>query len=261
MTRAVLAALCVLCLYRADAANLDGEAPTVFITGSNRGLGLEFARQYAGQGWNVIATCRNPADATELQDLARDNERVVIYQLDVTRDEQVSQVASAVGDQPIDVLLNNAGIYGNLQGQTWGTLDFEEGLKVFDVNSLGGLRVSQALMDNVLASQQKKIISLGGGMGTQTIGSMFGGHYFMKMSKAAHLIAMGTLQTEFKKQGVLITMISPGRVDTQLMRDSGWTGKSIPAEVSAAGVIERIALLDEATAGRLINMEGQATPW
>jgi NAD(P)-dependent dehydrogenase (short-subunit alcohol dehydrogenase family) len=98
-------------------------------------------------------------------------------------------------------------------------------------------------------------------MGTQSIGSAFGGHYFMKMSKAAHLMAMGVMQTELKDTGIKIVMISPGRVDTQLMRDSGWTGASISAEESAAKVIACIASLAPHMNGRLIMYDGTVLPW
>ncbi len=145
--------------------------------------------------------------------------------------------------------------------QTLGNFDYEELKHVFDVNTIGSLRVSEAFLDNVVASDQKKIISLGGGMGTQTIGSMFGGHYFIKMSKAAHLMAMGVLQKDMKDSGIIVTMISPGRVDTQLMQDSGWTGSSITAEESAGYVIERIDLIDADVAGKLIIYNGKVVPW
>lgn len=242
-------------------ADFQADRPTVLITGSNKGLGLEFARQYGALGWNVIATCRTPAEAADLQSLAAANDQVAIEKLDVTLDADVAAVAAKYEDQPIDVLLNNAGIYGTLEKQTLGSFDFEELKRVFDVNTIGGLRVAAAFLDNVLASDQKKIVSLGGGMGTQTIGPMFPGHYFMKMSKAAHLSAMGTLQAEVRDQGAIITMISPGRVDTQLMRDSGWTGPSISAEDSAAQVIARIEVLDASVRGRLIMTNGTVIPW
>jgi len=234
---------------------------TILITGSNRGLGLEFSRQYAAAGWNVIATCRNPQTAEELQTLAGQYNQVVVEKMDVTSDRDVETLATKYKNQPIDVLLNNAGIYGTLEKQTLGTFDFEELKRVFDVNTIGSLRVSAAFLDNVAASEQKKIISLRGGMGTPTIGSMFGGHYFMKMSKAAHLSAMGTLQTDVDDTGIIITMISPGRVDTQLMRDSGWTGKSISAEKSAGLVISLIARLEPEMKGRLVMYNGMIIPW
>jgi NAD(P)-dependent dehydrogenase (short-subunit alcohol dehydrogenase family) len=242
-------------------AGFDAGRPTVLITGANRGLGLEFARQYAAKGWNVIASCRRPEQAEELITLAAEFDRVEVERLDVTSDAQVGALAEKYAGQAIDVLLNNAGIYGTLDKQTLGAFDFEELKTVLDVNAIGSLRVSEAFLDNVVASEQKKVISLGGGMGTQSIGPLFGGHYFVKMSKSAHLMAMGVLQKDMRDSGIIVTMISPGRVDTQLMRDSGWTGRSISAEESAAHVIERIALLDESMRGKLITYDGKVIPW
>jgi len=239
----------------------DQGQPTVLITGSNRGLGLEFARKYAELGWNVIATCRRPEAAIALQALAARFDRVAIETLDVTAGDDVRRVAHAYADQPIDVLLNNAGIYGDLYKQTLGNFDYEELKRVLDVNTIGSLRMSEAFLDNVRAGQQKKIVSLGGGMGTPTIGSMFGGHYFMKMSKAAHISAMGTLQKDLKGTGIIVTMISPGRVDTQMLEDSGYTGKSISAEESAGLVIEMIARLEPGMGGRVILYNGRTIPW
>jgi len=259
--------LTILCLFLLNSYSVEAETaldpidPTVLITGSNRGLGLEFSRQYAAAGWNVIATCRNPKKAKELQLLAEEYNQVAVEKMDVTSQPEVDFVADTYHDQPIDVLLNNAGIYGTLEKQALGTFDFEELKRVFDVNTIGSLRVSAAFIGNVIASDQKKIISLGGGMGTLTIGSMFGGHYFMKMSKAAHLSAMGTLQADLDDTGIIVTMISPGRVDTQLMRDSGWTGKSISAEKSAGLVIALIARLEPEMKGRLVMYNGTIIPW
>lgn len=235
--------------------------PTVLVTGANRGLGLAFTEQYAARNWNVIATCRDVAGAGDLRELAHRYPALSIETLDVTRDDQLAALASRYAGQPVDVLLNNAGIYGNLQRQALGNLDFDEGRRVFDVNTLGALRVSQAFLSQVAASQEKKIISLGGGLGAMSIGSQFGGHYFMKMSKAAHLMSMGILQTEMRDRGIIVAMISPGRVDTQLMRDSGWTGAVLSPADSARLVMARIDALEPAMHGRLITCDGQIVPW
>ena len=235
--------------------------PTVLITGANRGLGLAFAEHYAARGWNVLATCRDVAAADDLRLLADRYPALHIETLDVTRDDEVAALAARYAAQPVDVLLNNAGIYGNLSHQSLGTMDFDEARRVFDVNALGALRLSQAFLPQVSASHQKKIISLGGGLGAQSIGSLFGGHYFMKMSKAAHLMAMGILQTETRERGIIVVMISPGRVDTRLMRDSGWTGASLSPADSARRVIARIETLEPAMHGRLITYDGTLVPW
>ncbi len=253
--------LLLLPLLQVHAADFVKSQPTVLITGSNRGLGLEFARQYAAADWNVIATCRNPRKASELKQLANMYTQVAVEKLDVTSDRHVQKVAAKYRDQQIDVLMNNAGIYGTLEKQTLGSFDFEELKRVFDVNTIGSLRVTEAFLANVRSSKQKKIISLGGGMGTQSIGRLFGGHYFMKMSKAAHLSAMGSLYADLKDTGIMIVMISPGRVDTQLMRDSGWTGPSIEADKSAELVIGLIENLQPEMNGRLILYNGNIVPW
>ena len=265
MKKLFLTWLCVFLLTTSSFVPAEAvfipESPTVLITGSNRGLGLEFSRQYAAAGWNVIATCRNPEQAEELKILLKQYKQVAVEKMDVTSDGEVEVLATKYKNQPIDVLLNNAGIYGTLEKQTLGAFDFEELKRVFDVNTIGSLRVSAAFLGNVAISKQKKIISLGGGMGTPTIGGMFGGHYFMKMSKAAHLSAMGTLQADVDDKNIIVTMISPGRVDTQLMRDSGWTGKSISAEKSAGLVISLIAKLEPEMKGRLVMYNGMIIPW
>jgi NAD(P)-dependent dehydrogenase (short-subunit alcohol dehydrogenase family) len=246
------------------AATLSPDRPTVFITGSNRGLGLEFARQYAARDWNVIATCRNPGQADELRALARGRTNVAIERLDVTDDRQIRAIAKKYRGQPIDVLLNNAGIWGSLDKQTFGKLDFAEQQRVYEVNALGPLRVTQALIENVAASREKKIIGLGGGMALRgTVLFAGGGHYWYRMSRAANLISMVILHTEVKDRGIIITFIVPGFVDTQMLKDSGWpdTAPRISPAESARLVIDRIAALDASAAGKLINYDGTLIHW
>lgn len=259
-----LLALLMLGLLNPTLAELNSDAPTVFITGSNRGLGLEFARQYAALGWNVIATCRNPADADELQELAKTNPRVIIDQLDVTQQSQIERVANKFAGQPIDVLLNNAGIWGGLDEQTFGQLDYDAHWQVYDVNALGPLRVTEALLPNIDAGNQKKIIGLGGGMGTRrTVERAPGGHYWYRMSRAANLISMAILQQEVQKRGIIVAFISPGKVDTQMLADSGWPESfpSLSPKESAGYVIEQIADLTPEAGGELINYDGQIIGW
>jgi NAD(P)-dependent dehydrogenase (short-subunit alcohol dehydrogenase family) len=239
-------------------------ASTVFVTGTNRGLGLEFARQYAARGWNVIATARQPDDSVELQALAAEFPQVALDTLDVTVQADVQRVAKRFEDQPIDVLINNAGIWGDLDAQTFGQLDYDAYQWIYEVNAIGPLRVTEALLPNVLASDQKKIIILGGGMGTRaTVEKAPGGHYWYRMSRAANLISMAIVQRETKKRGVIVGIISPGKVDTQMLKDSGWPDNfaRISAKDSAGFVIEQIALLTPENGGELINYDGKVIGW
>jgi NAD(P)-dependent dehydrogenase (short-subunit alcohol dehydrogenase family) len=243
---------------------LQADAPTVFVTGSNRGLGLEFARQYAAKGWNVIATARRPEASAELQTLAAEYPQVALDTLDVTVQADVERVAERFRDQPVDVLINNAGIWGDLDAQTFGQLDYDAYKWIYEVNALGPLRVTEALLANVEASKQKKIITLGGGMGTRnTVEQAPGGHYWYRMSRAANLISMAIVQRETRKRGVIVGIISPGKVDTQMLKDSGWPEhfKKISPRDSAALVIEQIALLTPEQGGELINYDGKVIGW
>ncbi len=256
---------CVSTGGAATQVRLQADAPTVFITGSSRGLGLEFARQYAAMGWNVIATARRPGDSAGLKDLAaRYPGKVALDTLDVTVKTDVDRVAARFADQPVDVLIHSAGIWGDLDAQTFGTLDYTAYQWIYDVNAVGPLRVTEALMSNIQASKQKKIIILGGGMGTRkTIQGAPGGHYWYRMARAANLISMAIVQRETKQRGVIVGIISPGKVDTQMLKDSGWPAhfKKISAKDSAGFVIEQIALLTPDKGGELINYDGKVIGW
>ncbi len=242
----------------------QSDAPTVFIAGSNRGLGLEFTRQYAAKGWNVIATARRPGDSAELQALVAEFPQLALDTLDVTVQADVERVARRFKDQPIDVLIHSAGIWGDLGAQTFGQLDYDAYKWIYEVNAIGPLRVTEALLANVAASKQKKIIVLGGGMGTRTtVEQGPGGHYWYRMSRAANLISMATVQRETRKRGVIVGIISPGKVDTQMLRDSGWPDNfaRISAKDSAGFVIEQIALLTPEKGGEMINYDGKIIGW
>ena len=244
---------------------LQPDASTVFISGSSRGLGLEFARQYAAKGWNVIATARRPDAAAGLQELVTQYpNQVALDTLDVTVQADVDRVAARFRNQPIDVLIHSAGIWGDLDAQSFGTLDYDAYQWIYDVNAIGPLRVTEALLANVEASEQKKIVILGGGMGTRnTVESAPGGHYWYRMARAANLISMAIVQRETKKRGVIVGIISPGKVDTQMLKDSGWPAhfKKISAKDSAGLVIEQIALLTPELGGELINYDGKVIGW
>ena len=159
------------------------QMPTVLITGANRGIGFEFARQYLADGWQVYAACRDPTSASELRQLAEDSgERLRILAMDVTDARSVKAAAELAGE-PIDLLLNNAGV-GGARNQTIGSIDYDAWAKVLDVNTMGPLRVSEAFVEHVAQSDRKLIVTLTSGMGS-IADNTSGGSIAYRSSKAA----------------------------------------------------------------------------
>jgi NAD(P)-dependent dehydrogenase (short-subunit alcohol dehydrogenase family) len=176
------------------------QAATVLITGADRGLGLEFARQYAARGDTVIATCRHPEEAAELQALAAAKKTIVLEKLDLTNDAGVRSLATKYHGKPIDVLINNAGILGDRDGQMLGTFSRKGFHDVMDVNAFGPLLVSEAFRDNVVASKEKKIVAVTSGRMASISGAVDlpKRPYYYRMSKAAMNMGMQALGADLK---------------------------------------------------------------
>ena len=254
-------ASCLLAVPAGLLAAFDPDAPTVFITGSNRGIGLELARQYAAAGWNVLATCRNPANASELKTIAGDNDRVAVETLDVTKQDQIDALANKYQDQPIDVLLNNAAILGAVPDQAFGSLDLDVLRQVQDVNVLGPLAIAEAFVDHVAASKQKKIVTMTSGLGSMTLTQRSGRFYAYRISKAGANMAMRALRADLRSRGIAVGLISPGMVDTDMLSASGYRGPSLTPAESVAGLIDVIDKLSVDDDGLIVNYDGQVLPW
>jgi NAD(P)-dependent dehydrogenase (short-subunit alcohol dehydrogenase family) len=249
----------------AESPPTKGAVPVVLITGSNRGIGLALAQVYAEHGWNVIATCRDPSKAAELNALAAANTKVRVESLDVVSESSLEALASRLHGQPIDVLINNAGILGDPAAEDPLRFDAKSFSEVMDVNGFGPLSVSAALLENVAASQQKKIVTLTSRSGS--IGSLGAAHdnYYYRMSKAAVNMGMRLLQNDVRNRGILVGLISPGPVDTDMnrtYRHNAPAGAGILSpRQSATAVQALIGKLDPATSGRFLEYDGSENPW
>jgi NAD(P)-dependent dehydrogenase (short-subunit alcohol dehydrogenase family) len=196
-------------------ASAESGAPTILITGSNASHGLAFAEEYAALGWNVIATCRTPAKADRLNALAEKYPNVVVEELDIVDVDELNALVEKYQGVPIDVLMNNAAINSFRFGPNFfGKIDYDWFEEILKVNIIGQVRVSEAFLDNVKASKQKKIISMtstGGSIGELEI--PIAPAY--RASKAGLNMAMRAYALHLKRRGVIVGIIAPGTVDTE----------------------------------------------
>jgi NAD(P)-dependent dehydrogenase (short-subunit alcohol dehydrogenase family) len=225
--------------------------PTVLITGANRGIGLELARQYAADGWSVIATCRALKDAGELKKIKGEMQ---IEVLEVSDQKQVKALAKKLKDVAIDVLLNNAGMLTGYEA--FGKTDTESWLQTLHVNTVAPLQIAEAFIEQVARSDQKKIVSITSGMGSIGRGPD-GGAYAYRSSKAALNMVMATAANDLKSRKVSVAVISPGWVKT----DMGGPSASITPKTSADGIRKVIAKLGTKTSGHFFNYSGEEIPW
>ena len=246
------------------AAEIDPDAPTVLITGSNLGIGLEFTRQYAALGWNVIATCRRPGDADELAELAARHANITIEQLDILRHDMIDALAKKYRKQPIDVLLNNAGFFGDMlqmRGSFFTKLDYGLWDLYVRTNAIGPLKMAEAFFDSVKISEQKKIMTVSSQQGS--IEDSYGpGSFFYRGSKAALNMFMHTLSDQAKvtKSGVLIGLFSPGLIIDDRTRNLPLPGKE-ERPISVTGMIGIIENFTPEMTGGFYKYSGETVPW
>ncbi len=251
-------------------------AQTVLITGANSGIGLEFAKQYAARGWTVIATHRRSAPPKSLTDLASEYRNVRIEKLDVTDMDGASRLAKKLADVPIDVLINNAGVYndrtrcraddekcpGDWSVESFGKLDFPLLDSIMAVNIKGPLIVSQAFYPNVKASRLKKIVAISSSNGTLTGEAQpRPGAIFYRMSKAALNREMQIVAASTRRDGVTVVMLNPGPTLTehqeylrgyQGMLETSFTVRDM------IGTLDKVTIHDS---GRFLRYDGATEPW
>ncbi len=230
---------------------------TVLITGASRGIGLEFAHGYAARGWNVIATCRQPETAESLQNLARRQQNFVIEKLDVLDHARIDFLAKQYEGSPIDLLINNAGISGGFENQVFGSINYANYEAVLATNFIAPLKMAEAFIDHVAQSEWKKIINISSM--PSSIGLTSGGQYIDRPSKASLNMVMRTLAMDVAKRGIIVGLVAPGLVDTDLTRELDFP--KISTEESVGAVIDLIEAFSIETSGTLIQNTGEELPW
>lgn len=228
--------------------------PSVLVTGANRGLGLEFAKQYAESRYRVFATARDPERAHELQALARSTGHITIHALEATQQASVDAFARALAAEPIDLLINNAGVMGPTH-QTLGKLDYEGFAHTLLVNTLGPLRLCEALIENVARSERKLMIAITSGMGS--IADSSGGSYAYRASKAALNMTFHNLALDLKPRGIIAFVINPGWVQT----DMGGSRAPLTPSASIAAMRKVFDAIRPEQSGAFMNYKGNTYPW
>ncbi len=244
-------------------AQTAADAPTILITGSNRGIGLEFTRQYAMKGWQVIATCRQPDAAVALKQLKAQYPNIEIEQLDVLDYGLVDALAAKYDGQPIDILLNNAAITGGMKNQIFGDLQYETFERVLRTNVIGPLKMAEAFFEHVANSDRKMIVNI-----TSEAGSIAtvrkGGAYFYRPSKAALNMAMKLLSVEAADRGIIVGLINPDMVATDMLEgaDPATSSRLIyTPEESVTDMVRVITNLTPDQSGLFLSRSGEELPW
>ena len=218
---------------------------TAVITGANRGIGLALAEQLQQKGWDIIAVCRTESE--EIENIAS----MVISGIDVTDQEQMHQVKAIIGDQQIDLLINNAGL---LRDEVLGEINYDTMREQFEINALAPLMVTETLLPNMV--EGSKIANITSRMGSIADNDS-GGRYGYRASKAAFNAIGKSLAEDLKTRGIAVAQLHPGWVKTRMVDFNGL----ITVEESAQGLIERIEELDLSTSGGFWHTNGEALPW
>ena len=228
----------------------------VLITGANRGIGLEFVRQYAAGGWEVFAACRNPDAAKELATLAKSSgSQLTVLGMDVTDGKSLRSAQRQLGNEAIDLLINNAGVSG-VPGQRTGHIDYENWARVLEVNTMGPLRVIEAFLDHIARSERRLVVTITSGMGSLSDNTS-GGSIAYRTSKAAVNMAVRSVAFELAPRGIICVVVNPGWVKTRM----GGAGAPLPVKDSVAAMRRLFDRLQPGDSGKFFNYDGVERPW
>ncbi|MFO1119456.1 MAG: SDR family oxidoreductase [Rhodospirillales bacterium] len=226
--------------------------PTCLVTGASRGLGLEFVKQYAAEGWRVIATCRRPEQAPALTALQGD---VRIEPLDVTDFARIETLGRRLDGLPIDLVINNAGIYGP-RVTRYDSVDYAAWPEVLRVNVMAPLKVTAVLAPNLAASGLRIAVGISSLMGSIEDNTS-GGSYIYRSSKAALHAVTRSLAIDLRSKKIIVCVLNPGWVRT----DMGGSAAMLDPFESVAGMRDVIARLTLRESGHFFNYDGTELPW
>lgn len=230
---------------------------TTLITGANRGIGLELCRQYAADGWQVLACSRHPEKSDALSRLvARYPERMRVQPLDVADHAQIEKLARELADASIDLLINNAGIYPDCDKKGFSHTDYAEWAEAFRINSMAPLKMAESFTAQVSRSELKTIVTISSMMGSIADNGS-GGNYLYRSSKAAANMVMKSLAIDLKQSGITAVILHPGWVKT----DMGGPNAMITTEQSVSGMRRVIGSLTISDSGRFLDYSGREIPW
>jgi NAD(P)-dependent dehydrogenase (short-subunit alcohol dehydrogenase family) len=226
---------------------------TVMITGANRGIGLEYVKQYALDGWHVIACCRHLARAEALQALTKQYSQVRVYELDVGDFDQIESLAEALSSQPIALVINNAGVY---PPSSFKNTDYDAWMRAFKINTMSSLKLAEVFMPHMVKAGRAKFVAMTSKMGS-IADNTSGGEYSYRSTKTALNMVIKSLSWDVEKYGVAVAALHPGWVRT----DMGGPNGLIDVTTSVSGLRKVIAKLDMHQSGQFFAYDGQEIPW
>jgi len=228
---------------------------TILITGSNRGIGLELVNQYAAAGWRVFACAREPQGGEALNKLAQSFNNVSLHTLDVTSSEQIQSLAKELKNQPIDILFNNAGVYGPYNA-SFGNTDEAAWLECLRINTISPMKICEAFVDNVAMSQRKLIAAMSSKMGSMTDNGS-GGSYIYRSSKAALNAVMKSVSIDLQPKHIKVAILHPGWVKT----DMGGVNAEITVDECVGLLRKNLDNMTADNSGNFFEIDGSVIPW
>ena len=228
---------------------------TILVTGANRVIGLEFVQQYLERGAQVIATYREVGSSDALMGLSEESSALDTLNLDVASDESMKAFSAQLGSRPVDIFINNAGVYGP-RDSNFGNVDEANWIPALRINTLAPLMLTQLIIENLRRGESKKLLYVTSKMGSIE-DNKGGGSYVYRSSKAALNAVVKSISVDLANDGMRVALLHPGWVRT----DMGGPNALIDAKTSVSGMIQVIEGLDEPSSGGFFNYNGDRIPW